>query len=190
MPDIDIKNVDIENVQHCGKCDALIDGLFAHGISSIKSLPSPCFYKADNLNYYLLQCIVESYKEKNENYVKPAIVSDNRYDHYTRTYTPDNYELKDFIVNGDSNVYLVHGEAGIGKSTFLNELYFEISLYSLKNEWTILPIMFRMEEFGSDSFSPKEWMKKQLGEKYYFLNFEPAFFNPDICVVFFFRCNK
>lgn len=185
MPDIDIKNVDIQNVQHCGKCDALIDGLFAHGISSIKSLPSPCFYKADNLNYYLLQCIVESYKEKNENYVKPAIVSDNRYDHYTRTYTPDNYELKDFIVNGDSNVYLVHGEAGIGKSTFLNELYFEISLYSLKNEWTILPIMFRMEEFGSDNFSPKEWMKKQLGEKYYFLNFEPAFFNPDICVVFF-----
>lgn len=185
MPYVDIKNSNTEDVQHCDKCGALIDGICTNGISIIKSLPAPCFYKADNLNKYLLQCIVESYREKNENYIKPIIVSDNRYDHYTKTYMPDRYELKDFIVNGDSNVYLVHGEAGIGKSTFLNELYFEISLYSLKNECTILPIMFRMGDFGGDNFSPREWIQNQLREKYHFLNFEPAFFNPDICVVFF-----
>ena len=129
--------------------------------------------------------VAKKYREKNENYIKPIIVSDNKYDHYTRTYMPDNYEFTDFIVSGDTNVYLIHGEVGIGKSTFLNELYFETSLYLLKNECKILPIIFHMEDFREDNFSPKEWIQNQLREKYHFLNFEPAFFRPDICVVFF-----
>lgn len=185
MPDVDIKNAHMESVQHCKKCGALISALCTDGISSINSLPSPCLYKADDLNKYLLQCIIECYRVKNENYVKPKIISDGKYNHNNKNYTPNKYELKDFIVADDSNVYLVHGEAGIGKSTFLTEMFFEVALFSLTNGCTILPIAFRMEDFGSDNFSPKDWIKKSLEEKYRYLDFEPAFFNPDICVVFF-----
>lgn len=185
MPDIDIRNTQMETPQHCNKCGALITAICTKGISGIESLPFPCFYKADDFNKYLLQCVIECYKERGKNYIKPTIISDGKWDHYNRTYDPSEYELKDFIVSGDSNVYLVNGEAGIGKSTFLSELYYETSLYSLTNGCSILPILFRMGDFGSDNSSPKEWIRKQLAEKYHYLDFEPAFFSPEVCVVFF-----
>lgn len=183
MPDIDIKNTNKEKVSHCGKCERLLDAICNNRLSEIETLPSICFYKADDINRYLVQCIAEGYS-KSKKYIKPIITSDGRGDHYNRNYTPDNYELKDFIVSGDSDVYLVNGEAGIGKSTFLNELHFETALYSLKNGCKYLPILLRAEDFGSDNISPKNWVRKQLEEKYRYLDFEPAFFSPDIDVVF------
>lgn len=184
MPDI-IKNTSREKIEHCGNCDRLISVLCSTGINSIQSLPFPCFYKADDINKYLLQCIMERYKEKDKSYIKHTIISDSKYDHYNMNYVPENYELKDFIENGDTNVYLVNGEAGIGKSTFLSEMYYEIALHSLVGKCDFVPIMIKMEDFGSDDSIPKNWLKKQLEEKYKYIDFEPAFFNPDICVVFF-----
>lgn len=181
---IDIRNTCKEKIQHCGNCNILHALINEKRFSEIEKSPSLCFYRADDINKYLLQCIMERY-EKDKKYIKPIIVSDGKWDHYNKTYYSDNYDLKDFIVSGDSNVYLVSGEGGIGKSTFLNELYYETALYSLTDGCNLLPIMLRAEDYGSDNTSPKDWMEKQLNEKYRYLNFSPAFFSPEIDVVFF-----
>lgn len=182
--DINIKNTSIQEIRHCGQCDRLIAEICRTGVSGIKSLEFPCLYKVDDLNKYLLRCIIECYKEDRD-YIKPIILLDEKHDHHNNRYMPDSYNLTDFIISNESDIYLVNGEAGIGKSTFLGELYYETALYALTKDHVYLPIMLRMESFGSDNSSPQEWIKKTLEGKYHCLNFEPALFNPNIKVIFF-----
>lgn len=185
MPDINIKIDPNENITHCNKCAALILSICTKGISGINSLELPCLYKADDLNKYLLQCIIECLNEKEGDYIKPKLISDGRWEYYNKTYLPNNYELIDLIISGDANMYLVNGEAGIGKSTFLKELYFETALYSLTDKYNIMPIMLRVDGFGNKDISPENWINQYLKGKYRYINFESAFFNPNLEIVFF-----
>lgn len=180
---IDIKREDHKNT-HCGKCDRLINIIMNSGIEKINGNDLPCLYHTDDLNKYLLQCIVETIKIRQKEYLKPIIHSDGRWDHYYKQF-PDNYNMEDFIVNGDTDILLVTGEAGIGKSRFLNELYFSVALYSLYHECNLLPIMLNAESFGNKNISPAEWIDEFLKEKYRYLDFTPAFFDPSTKVIIF-----
>lgn len=170
---------------HCNKCASLINKICAVGLEALESSTiEPCFYNADDFSRYLLRCIFETYSDKHKLYIKPTVVSDGRYDHYNNRYSGD-YDLTTFIVNGDSDILLINGEAGIGKSAFIRELYLATSVYSLRNNCSILPLLFNAEEFGSDSKTPDEWVKCDLAKRYKYLDFEPTLYNPNICVVFF-----
>ena len=185
---IDIKDYQTaENITHCNICDQIIYALCNEGFSALENLSleqSPCMYKTDDIQKYLLRCILESYTDKHNDYIKPTIRSDGKYDHYNNTFKGD-YNLEDFLVNGDSDILLVNGEAGIGKSTFMKELFLTVSLFSLRNDCHLIPIFFQGEDFGSDDKRPEEWVQNLLSDRYKYLNFEPAYYNPNVSVVFF-----
>lgn len=187
MARIDLKKNTDPPIDHCNQCSVLINSLVREGLSALdpeKNNVSLCIYKVDSFDRYLLRCIYESYSDKHSSYIKPTIISDGKYDHYNNTYK-GNYALENFLINGDSDVLLVNGEAGIGKSTFMNELFLATALYSLKNDHCVLPLYFHAEEFGSDDCKPEEWIEHSLNNRYEYMNFNPAFFNPNVCVVFF-----
>ena len=185
MKGIDISKSDATILEHCNACGRIINQLVQKGVECLDSIDeSPCFYKADDFEKYLLQCVFEAYTDKHKFYIKPIIRSDGKYDHYNNIYEGD-YALESFLLDGDSDVLLVNGEAGIGKSSFMRELYLSTSLYSLNNNGTILPLFFQGEDYGSDNMKPAEWINMTLDNKYKYLEFSPAFFNPNVCVVFF-----
>lgn len=183
--DVDIRNHCMQHVTHCGKCAELINTITSKGLSELGKNPYHCFYKSDNISKYLAQCMVEAYRDKQEYYIKPTIISDGKYDHYNDRYSGTNdYELIEFILHDQSDILLVNGEAGIGKSSFINQLYLEVANYSLKNDGDTIPIIIHAENYGSKKISPEEWVKSQLADKYRYLDFTPALFNPNIKVVF------
>lgn len=76
------------------------------------------------------------------------VVSDGKYDHYNNRYSGD-YDFTTFIVNGDSDILLVNGEAGIGKSAFMKELYLAVLVHSIRNNCLILPLFLMLKNLAA-----------------------------------------
>ena len=173
-------------IKHCNNCERNLDCLLKYGLLNTSQLAHHCLYQADSVKTYLIQCIDEALKERVQGYIKPTIITDGMYDYYNKKFQgSSNYNLTDFITCDETDVLLVYGEGGIGKSCFLNQLYTEIAFYSLKNNFSIIPIYIKAEDYGRDETLPDSWIKNKLFERYRYINFDPAFHNQDIQVVFF-----
>lgn len=173
-------------VNHCGNCNKFIEYCHNRGIENFRLTDGlhHCknLEKISNISSYILYHY-DILMNRHVDYIKPTLtIMEGNSDIGATVY--EEYDHMDFFIEHGFHKYLVIGEGGIGKSTFLSELFYTLIVHSLEKDCTIIPLWVNCDYFGRDNVSPHEWLYHSLSKKFPYLPIESLIRNQKNQVIF------
>lgn len=165
------------NVNHCSFCEKIGVTLFGES-KNLDDLGGHCFNKQhlDDVNKYLAYRLCESHETVKKRTLHPAITINAKYEMECKKIdAKQSINAHEVIMSmwDNYNCFLVSGETGIGKRTFLKKLVYGISLHGIKNKSDIIiPVVLNCNEYSLQYTEPKEWFVKKLNEEFPKLKFD------------------